>query len=500
MAPRMNPQLSKSRYMAGLQCPKRLYLETYRRELADPVDPAQQARFDAGTAVGELARHRFPGGRLVDEKYYEHEQAVRTTRRLLRSVPVPPLYEAAFSFEGIRTRIDVLHKSGGPGFDLVEVKSSTRVSPVHIPDVAIQMHVLEGAGIPVDRTWLMHINNGYIYQGGPYELEQLFSLEDVTERARAFATDNVESDLAQMWEALQQDSEPDIETGGHCNKPYTCWFFGHCHRDEPEHPVRQLPRLGEKLWVSLREAGVGAIRDVPVDFPGLNDTHRRVRDSVITGQPFVGPDLGATLNEIAYPVSFMDFETIGPALPLYVGTRPYQTIPFQWSLHIRDADGVMTHREFLNDDPNDPRERFVVSLLDAVLSEGSVVVYSSYEKTILTDMARLFPQYESRLEALCDRLFDLLQVARSHYYHPGFHGSYSLKSTLPALAPDLAYTDLDVQSGEVASVEYARMISEDALESEKTQIREALLAYCKRDTEALVRVLDALQAEARGTT
>ena len=162
-----SPQLSKSRYMAGLQCLKRLYLETYRRELADPVDPGQQARFDAGTAVGELARQRFPGGKLVAEEYYQHEQAVRTTRRLLRSVPVPPIYEAAFSFEGIRTRVDVLHKSGGPGFDMVEVKSSTGVSPVYIPDVAIQMHVLEGAGVPVDRAWLMHVNNAYVYEGGP---------------------------------------------------------------------------------------------------------------------------------------------------------------------------------------------------------------------------------------------------------------------------------------------------------------------------------------------
>ena len=500
MVSHRSPQLSKSRYMAGLQCLKRLYLETYRRELADPVDPAQQARFDAGTTVGELARQRFPGGRLVAEEYYQHEQAVRTTRRLLRSVPVPPLYEAAFSFEGIRTRVDVLYKNEEPGFDMVEVKSSTGVSPVHIPDVAIQMHVLEGAGVPVDRAWLMHVNNAYVYEGGPYDPEQLFSLEDVTEQARAFAADNIGDDLDRMWEAMRQDSEPDIETGRHCNKPYKCSFFGHCHRNEPEHPVRQLPRLGEKLWVRLREAGIEAIRDVPADFPGLNDTHRRVRDSVAIEQPFVGPDLGAALNEIAYPVSFMDFETVGPALPLYVGTRPYQTIPFQWSLHIRDADGGLTHREFLNGDADDPRERFVVSLLDAVPSEGSVVVYSSFEKSRLTEMARLFPQHENRLEALCARLFDLLDVIRGHYYDPGFHGSYSLKSTLPALVPDMAYTDLEIQGGDVASIGYTRMIAADTPEPERTEFQEALLAYCKRDTEAMVRVLDALHAEARRTT
>ena len=498
MVSHRSPQLSKSRYMAGRQCLKRLYLETYRRELADDVDQAQQARFDAGTEVGELARQRFPGGRLVAEEYYEHEQAVRTTKRLMRAVPVPPLYEAAFNFEGVRTRVDVLHKSGGPGFDMVEVKSSTSVKPENVADVAIQMHVVEGAGVPLDRAWLMHINNTYVYQGGPYDLEQLFSLADVTEQARAFAADNIEGDLVRMWEALQLDAEPDIETGGHCNKPYTCNFFGHCHQNEPEYPVRQLPNLREALRTRLREADTRAIGDIPPDFTGLNDMHRRVRDSVVTGQPFLGQDLGVALNEIAYPVSFMDFETVGPSLPLYVGTRPYQTVPFQWSLHIRDADGNLAHREFLNADADDPRERFVVTLLDSIPAQGSVVVYSSYEKGILTAMADLFPQHRSRLEALCDRLFDLLEVVRGHYYHPKFRGSFSLKSTLPALVPDLAYTDLEIESGEVASVEYERMIARDTPELEKGKIRTNLLAYCKRDTEAMIRVLDALKSEARG--
>ena len=496
MVSHRSPQLSKSRYMSGRQCLKRLYLETYHRELEDPLDEAQKARFAAGTEVGELARQRFPGGRLVDEKYYEHEQAVRTTRRLLHSVPFPPLYEAAFNFEGVRTRVDVLHKSGGPGFDMVEVKSSTSVKPENVADVAIQMHVVEGAGVPLDRAWLMHINNTYVYQGGPYDLEQLFSLADVTEQARAFAVDNIEGDLARMREALQLDTEPDIETGGHCNKPYTCNFFGYCHKSEPEYPVRQLPNLREALRTRLREAGIGYIGDIPLDFTGLNDMHRRVRDSVVTGQPFVGQDLGPVLNEIAYPVSFMDFETVGPALPLYVGTRPYQTVPFQWSLHIRDADSNLAHREFLNDDADDPRERFAVSLLDSIPDEGSVVVYSSYEKGILTVMADLFPQHRSRLEALCDRLFDLLEVVRGHYYHPKFRGSFSLKSTLPALAPDLGYEGLEIESGEVASVEYERMIARDTPDSEKAEIRNNLLAYCKRDTEALVRVLDSLRAAA----
>lgn len=232
-------QLSKSRFQYGLQCLKRLYLESYHPEFADPVDPSLQARFDMGTTVGEVARQRFPNGRLIEESHLEHDQAVDTTQALLSDTSLPALYEPAFTFQGIRTRIDVLNRNASGEFDLVEVKSSTRLKPEHITDVAIQVYAVEGSGIPISGAYLMHLNNTYVYPGGEHDLEQLFTLQDVTVPARSFIEGRVPDDLSGMWSTLELDDPPDIETGQHCTRPYRCSFYGHCHQDEPRIKILQ---------------------------------------------------------------------------------------------------------------------------------------------------------------------------------------------------------------------------------------------------------------------
>ena len=493
-----SPQLSKSRFLAGLQCLKRLYLECYHRELAGPVEAGQQAILDAGTAVGELARQRFPGGVLIGEQYFEHSQAVRSTQALLPDASVPALYEPAFAFQSVRTRADVLRRTRGQGFDLIEVKSTASAKDEHIPDVAIQMHVIEGGGTPIGRAYLMHVNTTYVYQGGDHDLDRLFSLKDVTDEARAYAVDELPNELAQMWESLQQASVPNIETGRHCTTPYRCPFFGHCHQGESEYPIKELPSLKPGDYERLKGPGIRDIGSIPPDIPGLSGMQRRVRDSVVSGRPFVGTNLAARLAEIAFPASFLDFETVGGAIPIYPGTRPYQRVPFQWSLHVQDSDGRLSHSYFLDDGGGDPRERFITSLLAALPSEGSVVAYSSYEETVMKGLAQAFPQYESPLMAICERVVDLLRLIRGEYYHPEFHGSFSIKSVLPALVPGLAYDDLVIPGGLDAAASYARMIAGGAPQSDKAKIREALLAYCERDTEAMVRVFEALLSESVG--
>lgn len=447
----MTPHLSKSKFQYGLQCLKRLYLESYHQELADPIDQGLQARFDTGTAVGEVARQRFPNGRLIEETHLEHDQAVETTEALMTDAAVPALYEAAFTFQAIRTRVDILKRNGKQEFDLVEVKSSTRAKPEHVTDVAIQIYVAEGSGIPINQAYLMHLNNAYVYQGGEHDLKHLFTLDNLTDHARTFINRFVPDDLNRMWAALEMDTPPDIETGSHCTKPYRCSFYGHCHQNE------------------VREAE----------------------------QHFISPSLASSLGQISFPAGFLDFETISPAIPLYPGTRPYQAIPFQWALHILDSSDRLTHYSFLNEDAEDPRERFIISLLEAMPLHGAIVTYSSYEKTILNGLAQAFPHYRNRLLALCDRIVDLLKLIRENYYDPGFNSSYSLKSVGPTLVPNLDYTDMDIQDGAAASTAYNRMIADDTPDSDKATIKEALLAYCARDTEAMVGVYDALLVEAK---
>ena len=495
MTHQKSPQLSKSRFLAGLQCLKRLYLDCHHRDLADPVKAGQQAIFDTGTAVGELARRRFPGGVLIEEQFFEHSQAVSSTQALLSDDSVPALYEPAFTFRGVRTRVDVLTRSDGQAFDLVEVKSTTGAKDVHIPDVAIQMYAVEGSGIPIRRAYLMHIDKTYVYQGGDHDPERLFSLKDVTDEVRAYAADQMPNDLAGMWESLRQSETLDIETGRHCTTPYRCPFFGHCHSDEPEHPVRELPGLRQQGHERLEASGIRDIGSIPPDFAGLSGMQRRARDSVVSGRPFVSPDLASRLAEISIPAGFLDFETLIPAVPMYVGTRPYQTIPFQWSLHVRDTDGSLGHSSFLDDGPGDPRERFITSLLEAIPSHGTIVAYSGYEERVMKELAREFPRYETPLLALCGRVVDLLRLTRESYYHPQFHGSFSIKSVLPALVPDLAYDDLEIPEGLAATAAYARLVTRDMPRSEEAKIRESLLAYCERDTEAMVRIYEALLIE-----
>ncbi len=497
------PGLSKSRFQYGLQCLKRLYMETNHRELADPVDAALQARFDTGTAVGELAQQRFQGGTLITESYRAHESAVTRTQTLLSDFLIPALYEAAFTYQGIRTRVDVLARDPAGGFDLVEVKSTTSLKREHITDVAIQMYAVEGSGVPIANAYLMHLNNGYVYEGGEHDLEQLFTLEDVTEEARAFISDNVPVELERMWAALRADEIPDIATGPHCLRPYPCSFFDYCHADEPANPIRELPGpIAPGIDERLKAAGIATIADIPPDGEVdalLTYLQRRVRDSVASGEPFVGPDLASALSEIEFPISFLDFEAVGHAVPFYVGTRPYQAIPFQWSLYVREESGELRHAEFLNDDADDPRERLITALLEAMPPTGSIVAYSPYEKTTIERLARDFSRYAEPLIALTSRIVDMLQIVRQHYYHPAFHGSFSIKSVLPALAPDVTYADLAINEGQLAAISYQHMIAAETPADERARLRADLLTYCDRDTEAMIRVYDALrQAAAQG--
>ena len=208
--------------------------------------------------------------------------------------------------------MDILRRAEGDRFDLIEVKSSTSVKDVHIPDVAIQTHVVEGYGIPIRRAYLMRVDNSYIYEGGDHDLEGLFALDDVTDLTRSFMDIEMHDHMERIRESLGTTDTLAIETGRHCQTPYVCPFFVHCHEDEPEHPIRNLPRLGQALEQRLKEDGITAIGDIPPEFSGMSATQQRVRDSIAAGLPYVGPGLKSRLAEIEFPAAFLDFEAFSP--------------------------------------------------------------------------------------------------------------------------------------------------------------------------------------------
>ena len=491
------PLLSKSRFIAGLQCQKRLYFECFNRDLADSVDQQTQAIFDAGTEVGAVARGLYPGGRLVSEDHFHHNEAVASTNRLLADPAIPAIFEAAFQYDDVKIRADVLARTGDGGFDLIEFKSTTKLKNEHIPDISVQAYVLHGSGIDLRHAYMGYLNNTYVYKGGDYDLRRLFKIEDVTGQVREMQS-QIPTLLDEMRRPLRGTEPPDIEPGSQCSSPYVCPFLGHCNEELPEHSVQRLPRVSEKLLQSLASAGIDDIRRIPPDFPGLSPVHRRIRDCVIDDRVYLSSTIQKHLEQWKFPIHFLDFETFNPALPLFVGTRPYQMIPFQWSDHVLEHAGTLRHEQFLHEGSDDPRIPFVESLLKTLGTKGSIVVYTSFEATRIRELAEAFPRLAAELLGLIDtRIVDLAELIRKHCYHPKFHGSFSIKSVLPALVPALGYEDLDINDGAMASLAYVEMRRAETDPERRHMLKDGLLKYCARDTEAEVRLFETLKGRLR---
>jgi hypothetical protein len=257
----------------------------------------------------------------------------------------------------------------------------------------------------------------------------------------------------------------------------------------------KLAGINEKKLNDLEALGVEDIRYIPSGF-ALTELQERIRACVVNGVEYVAPELGQELTSVEFPLHFLDFETISPAIPRYAGTRPYETIPFQWSVHILHQDGSLEHHEYLCVEDKDPREEFTIKLLEVMGEKGTIFVYTTYEKGILKALAENLPQYSDRLGNVVARLSDLHAIIRAHYYHPLFHGSFSLKSVLPVVVPSMSYASLAIQEGQLASVEYLRMLDPATPPDEKERVKQDLLTYCGHDTMAMVKIREELLGRA----
>jgi len=241
--------------------------------------------------------------------------------------------------------------------------------------------------------------------------------------------------------------------------------------------------------------GVESIRDIPDDFP-LNERQRRAAMCVHTRKPWFSAELNKDLESLKYPLYFMDFETVNPAIPRFAGMRPYDQIPFQWSVHVlREPGAEPEHFEFLATDNSDPRREFINSLCAALGNSGSIVVYSAFESQRLSELAAWLPEFADRIKKIQSRLWDLLPIVRNHVYHPKFAGSYSIKNVLPALVPGMSYEGMEVADGTDAGLAWESLVRGKLDQNEHDTIRKALLDYCGQDTLAMVRLLDKLKLE-----
>jgi Domain of unknown function(DUF2779) len=489
------PRLSKSKFLAGLQCHKRVYFEVHHPDWASPPDPSTQAMLDMGTEIGERARCRFPGGVLIGETYRQREAALAHTASVLADATVPAIFEGAFLYDGVLVRVDILERARGIegeplAWRLIEVKSSSRVKAVHLDDLAIQRYVLQGAGLNIIVACLMHLNTQYVYRGDGLDLDSLFTVQDVTDMVAAKGLD-ISSRLVPMQQVVLQAEPPPVEPGAHCHTPYECPYWVHCTREKPARWIYHLPGPLRDL-TELVQQGVTTIDDIPSGVK-LSAVQRRVKDNV----EWISPKLKEALATVRYPVHHLDFETIMPGIPCYPDTRPYEPIPVQWSNHIEDEPGRWRHQDFFHSEASDPREALTAQLLESLGTEGSICVYSPYEQSILERLAERYPSMRTELKQAIRRLWDLFPVIRDHYYHPAFGGSYSIKAVLPAVVPTLDYGDLAIQEGGVAAQEYYRMVFKETDWVTRDSIRQALLEYCKRDTLAMVELRRGLWEKTR---
>jgi hypothetical protein len=483
--------LSKSRYIAGLQCLRRLWLIDH--EPAPYEEPAPGSPMDIGGQIGRKAHLLFPGGVLVDEPPWRHTEAVAGTAALMADEQVPAIFEAAFEYDNIRIRVDVLERLADGTWDLREVKSSSGPKDHHYDDIALQAVVLEGAGIAVSSIELLHVNTAYVRGPDGICWPDFFARVDVHDPVAARLVD-LPNRVQTMRDCLGMVKLPDAEPGSHCGTPYACEFWDRCTAKKPADWTFYLPRLPQAGVSELKALGIESISCIPADFL-LTPKQVIIRDATASGHPYVAPDLAGLLSKCGPPACYLDFEAMMPPIPVYEGTRPYQTIPFQWSLHVIDADGVLHHREFLAEGDGDPRRRFAGTLIEALaVFDGPILVYSAYEQTRLTELASEFPDLSQSLNALIARLVDLLPIVRAAVYFPEFQFSNSIKSVAPALCPGFGYADLEgVADGATASAAFLQLATGYlTVPEEVDQLRSALLAYCQRDTVAMVEVHRAL--------
>jgi hypothetical protein len=485
--------LSKSKLIAFRQCPKRLWLEIHRPTLRHD-SAATQASFDVGNQVGEIARRLYDPlnqGALINPQLEGYGPAFERSKALLSTAQ--PIFEAGFAAEGALAFADVMlpaTDSGQRTWRMVEVKSSTSVKEYHKDDAAIQSFVARSAGVPLSSIALAHIDSKWVYPGDR-NYQGLLVESDLT--AEVFPrSSEVKEWIASAQQTVAMTSEPGIRTSRHCTAPFECGFLEYCRSQEPqaEFPVEWLPRVQSKALKALIECeGKSDLRDIPDDL--LNDRQRRVKQCTLSGDVyFDSVNAAADLANYQPPAFFLDFETIQFVVPIWKGTRPYQQIPFQYSLHHLSQSGDLHHLSFLDLTGNDPSKAFAESLIRDCGTEGPVFVYNAgFETARIRELGERFPELKQSLLAINERVFDLLKVAEQRYYHPSQHGSWSIKKVLPAIAPDLRYDALDgVQDGGMAMRAYLEAISPDTPEDRKVEIEKQLLSYCGLDTFAMVRL------------
>lgn len=487
--------LSKSLYTRGLQCSKSLWLKKYKSEVLTPPDASAKAIFELGDKVGALACQLFPNGKKIPFEGTSFDEKIALTLRLMDEGE-KNIYEATFKYDDVLVMIDILHINDDGSVEINEVKSSTEVKDVYLYDASIQYYVLNGLGYDVKKINIVHINNKYI-RDDELEIDKLFSIVDVSDEVL-----DLQSDIPTYLKYFQKqlankDIEPDVEIGKHCTTPYDCDAIDYCWKHIPEYSVFNISRLKVDKKFKMYQDGIVEFHQI-TDKSSFSISQQVQIESEQTNKAIINKDaIKEFIDGLTYPIYHLDFETFQQAIPEWRGISPFMQIPFQYSLHVEQEDGTLTHKEFLATEGVDSRYELAQKLVQDIPTDVTVLAYNmGFEKGVIRKLADMFDEFAQKLMAIHDNIQDLMTpFQKKDYYVPSMRGSYSIKYVLPALVPYMAqaYKELDgVQNGGEAMQTYAKLADMEDKE-EVARLREALLRYCELDTMAMVRVLEKLK-------
>lgn len=456
------------------------------RETPPVPSEADRFRMKQGREIGALARKLFPHGALACNS--EGKSAGEISRELLTDTSQSVLFEPTVEVGQFVARPDIIERMGN-GWRVLEVKSSfedTNKICSLVDDLAYTVMVMRRYGLQVASASLMLLSRLYRFGGSAQDLFVFVDKSsEVNDRAREF-----EAGADSVAKALLGDTPPAASLVSECRN---CGHFPQkCLGRGIAHTVFDLPALHASKIKQMSVKGIIDLRSVPPSLK-LSENQARARKACLSGVPVVEPSLKSALQAIAWPCSYLDFETAATAMPLYDGHHCHQQVLTQFSIHRRETlDAEPVHGEYLADAARDCQRDLAQSLIDRLGDRGSIIVYSSFEKTRISGLCMMFPDLAAELSTLIGRLVDLLAVVRGHVYYPLFRGSYSIKTVLPAMIPDLSYAGLDIADGETAITRFAKMARGEIVGDDVATTRRQLLEYCKQDTLAMVRLHEAL--------
>lgn len=477
--------VSKEIFLKAIVCPALGWLMR-AEQISKERTIGERFRMEQGIEVERRARELYPDGFLIDER--DIVSASKKTKSLIDDPNISIIFAGVFLIDDFVTKADILKRKSDDVWHMIEVKSSVNDKVEFIDDMAYTTMVADRSGLNISNVSLMLISKDFRLG---MKNENLFVEIDHTDEV----LDRVEK-FKPFWEPIEKITrksvKPEPELRFECRK---CELFKECLGRDIENHIFDLPRLSQSKFDKLTESGIVCIENIPNGFP-LTGNQKRVKDCVQLKKPFIGNRLANELESISWPASYLDFETVMTAIPFYPDIAPYTQIPTQYSIHKCSEPGhIRSHLQYLADPSKDCRRDLAEHLINDLKGEGSIIVYSTFEKSIITQLKREYPDLSRELNSLIDRLVDLQAIIGKNFYHPDFHGTTSIKKVLLALVPDISYNDLKIVDGDSAMAAFAYLALGKYKNTEVESIKNNLLEYCKRDTLAEVKLHQRLVEE-----